>query len=62
MTEEQNARLDCLHMASHSAGEDSPFEYVLEGAEAYYNFVIGDVKKLSVVVPFKQTDLPDGVA
>ena len=62
MTEEQNARLDCLHMASHASGEDCQFEYVLQGAEAYYNFVIGDVTKLGIVVPFKKTDLPDGSA
>ena len=62
MTEEQQARLDCLHMASHASGEDCPFEYVLEGAEMYYDFVIGDVTKLNVVVPFKKIDLPDGAA
>jgi len=61
MNEEQNTRLDCLHMASHAAGEDSPFEYVLEGAEMYYNFVIGKTAEFGVVVPFKSTD-PDGVS
>lgn len=61
MNEEQQARLDCLHMATHAAGEDCPFEYVLGGAEEFYNFVMKGFpgsSSLSVVVPFK----PDGGA
>lgn len=62
MTQEQQARLQCLCYASHACGEDFPFEDVIEAAQAYYSFVIGDVTRLHVVVPFKQTDLPDGAA
>lgn len=57
---EQQTRLECLCYASHAAGEDSPFEYVLDGANEFYEFVMkgmtNEAAVTGVVVPFKPDD------
>ena len=57
MNEEQTTRLECLHLAGHAAGEDVPFEYILEGAESFYDFVMKTKKaEVARIVPIR----PDG--
>lgn len=44
MDEIQSARLEIMHIASRSCGEDVSYKYVLEAAQAYLEFVIGKRK------------------
>jgi hypothetical protein len=49
MTEDQNTRLECLHLAAKACGDDISFDYVLDCARKYYEFVMGKKSELRVV-------------
>ena len=49
MNEEQQARLECLHLAAKACGDDISYNYVLECAQKYYEFVVGKKSQLHVV-------------
>lgn len=51
MTEDQriDTRLQCLTMATHACGEDVEYQYVLETAKAYIDFVFGKKLELRLV-------------
>lgn len=51
MTEDERVtiRLECLHMASKATGEDVAYDYVLEAARKFLDFVLAKKADLKVV-------------
>lgn len=51
LTEQQNARLECLHLAGKACGDDVSYTYVLEAARKYFDFVMDRKADLKIVTP-----------